>query len=35
MALLEFETYLHLTPFGFRVMMNLKALRRKADKMTK
>lgn len=25
------ETYWHLTPYGFRVMMNLKALRRKVD----
>ncbi len=25
------ETYWHLTPYGFRVMMNLKALRRDAD----
>ena len=25
------ETYWHLTPYGFRVMMNLKALRRKTD----
>jgi UDP-N-acetylglucosamine 2-epimerase len=25
------ETYWHLTPYGFRVMMNLKALRREAD----
>ena len=29
----EFEkkVFGHLTPYGFRVMMNLKALRRKAD----
>lgn len=25
------ETYWHLTPYGFRVMMNLKALRGDAD----
>ncbi len=25
------ETYWHLTPYGFRVMMNLRALKRKAD----
>ena len=25
------ETYWHLTPYGFRVMMNLKALRRKTE----
>lgn len=33
MTLLEFEkkAFGHLTPYGFRVMMNLKALRREAD----
>ena len=25
------ETYWHLTPYGFRVMMNLRALRRKSE----